>query len=156
GPPSAPPDHPSRSVDLLGEGLGGGGEVGVAVVDRPDVLRQGKTSGAWSSRNRLSDCVSSPPGSLLRPPLPEPAVLPVKALPPTGAARALPMPRPLPPPALPPGDRQARDGHRPAGFDRAAVPPDLLATRPGQRTGLLQQAMQPGQYHEENPLEERI
>src|SRR5262249_18847942 len=32
--------------------------------------RQGKTSGGWSSRNRLSNCVSSPPSSLLRPPLP--------------------------------------------------------------------------------------
>ena len=31
--------------------------------------------------NWLSNCVSSPPGSLLRPPLPEPAVLPVKVLP---------------------------------------------------------------------------
>src|SRR5262249_40697119 len=39
-------------------------------------LHQGKTSGAWSSMNRLSNCVSSPPGSLLRPPLPAPALPP--------------------------------------------------------------------------------
>src|SRR5262249_47383440 len=43
---------------------------------------QGKTSAGWSSTNWLSNCVSSPPPkSLLRPPLPELAVLPAKALP---------------------------------------------------------------------------
>src|SRR5262249_58102023 len=41
---------------------------------------QGKTSGGRSSRDRLSDCVSSPRASLLRPPLPEVAVLRRKVL----------------------------------------------------------------------------
>src|SRR5262249_2917100 len=54
----------------------------------------GKTSGAWSSANRLSNCVSSPPGSLLRPSLPEAAVLPVNVLPVTAAVPKLSMPPP--------------------------------------------------------------
>src|SRR5262249_4617345 len=43
-------------------------------------LSQGKTSGCWSSMNWLSNCVSRPPGSLPRPPLPDPAELPVNVL----------------------------------------------------------------------------
>src|SRR5262249_53072266 len=57
--------------------------------------RPGKTSGGWSSMNWLSNCVSSPPGSLLRPPLPEPAVLRRKVLPLTVAVPELSRPPPL-------------------------------------------------------------
>src|SRR5262249_8085232 len=87
---------------------------------------QGKTSGGRSSRNRLPDCVSTPPGSLARPPLPEPAVflvnllsltvagarlsrpppwmlamLSVRVLSITVTVRELGMPPPLPPPRRP-------------------------------------------------------
>src|SRR5262249_18207941 len=56
---------------------------------------QAKTSGGWSSRNRLSDCVSTPLGSLARPPLPDPAVLRVNVLPLTVAVpKKLSMPPP--------------------------------------------------------------
>src|SRR5262245_41276367 len=63
-------------------------------LPRQGTRGQGKTSGAWSSVNRLPDCVSSPPVSLLRPPLPEPAVLPVKVLPLTVAVPELSRPPP--------------------------------------------------------------
>src|SRR5262249_17490231 len=55
---------------------------------------QGKMSGAWSSANRLSNWVSSPIGSLLRPPLPEPALLPEKTLSLTVAVPKFSMPPP--------------------------------------------------------------
>src|SRR5262249_3991641 len=57
-------------------------------------LEQWETSGGWSLMNWLSNWVSCPIRSLLRPPLPEPAVFSVNVLPLTVAVPKLSMPPP--------------------------------------------------------------